>query len=286
MKRETALSKSMNMGKIWLSGFTFAIIILSGSVSFALDPLGPPVANLEPGQFHIGVDYYQNKMDLQIIEWTGIQYIYGSFEISGTIPDPPPIENFKQNSSYINFGYGIDYNWGIFVRLSSTKAEFGDLSWQKGEEFESESVPMFGGGIKATLYEDDYLKIGGLVQANWSHYNGILNTPLWEAPHFVEIDFTEIQITLGATYMLYDGIWIYGGPLAHFIDGEINELYAEEADIGGLGYWDWSSDIEQDSMYGGYIGTTVDIDEFNSLNFEYQFTGSANAFGASYVMKF
>ena len=285
MKRETDLLKSIDMEKIWLSGFTFAIIILSGSVSFALDPLGPPVASLEPGQSQFGIDYSQSEMDIKLKKGSWLESIDGSFHDTG-LANSLTLKDFETNSTYLNFGYGVDYNWEIFIRLSSTKAEFGDSLWQQGEEFESESVPMFGGGIKAIFFEEDDLKIGGLVQANWSHYNGILNAPQWDAPHFVETDFLEVQITLGATYMFYDGIWIYGGPLIHFVDGDIAETYVEEAETGGLLLAEWQYDIEQDSMYGGYIGTTVEIDEFNSLNFEYQFTGSANALGASYVLKF
>jgi len=286
MKKVKALPKSVNRRKICLSALVFVIIILSGPVSFALDPLGPPAANLERGQHRIGIDYSQSKMDLQITEWKGIQYIYGAYETSGTVSSPPPLKDLKQRSDYINLGYSVYRNWDIFLRLSRTKAEFGDSLWQQAEEFESESVPMYGGGIKATFYEGDYLKIGGLVQANWAHYDGQLDTTLWETAHYIVMDFTEIQIALGASYMLLDGLSIYGGPLMHLVNGEIEETYVEEADIGGLGYWEWTSDIKEDSTYGGYIGSELEIGKKYAANIEYQFTGGGSAFCAGFIIKF
>jgi hypothetical protein len=285
MKRETAFLKSLDTGKIGLSALALTIVLLSGSAALALDPLGPPVSNLEPGQLRLGIDYSQSKMDLQLATGKWTQYILGLFDETGDA-SALTVQDFKTNNTYFNLGYGVDRNWEIFVRLSSTDAEFGDSLWEEGEKFESETLPAFGGGIKATFYNRFDLKIGGIVQANWSHYNGKLNTSQWYAPHFIETDFTEIQITLGATYMLFNSVWIYGGPLFHFISGDFNERYATEADTGGVLYSEWSYDLEQDSMYGGYLGATWEIDKSNSLNAEYQFTGAANAFGAGYVLKF
>lgn len=273
------------MRKMYLSALVLAIVTLSGPAAFALDPLGPPVSNLEPGQLRMGIEYSQSKMDLQLPSGKYTEYVDGSFNDSG-IALPLTVQDFKTNTTYLNLGYGFNRNWDIFVRLSSTQAKFGDSLWDEGEKFESDTLPAFGGGIKATLYNRFDWKIGGIVQANWSHYTGELNNPSWYVPHFVETDFTEIQITLGATYLLFNNVWIYGGPLYHFITGDLNEKYVGEADLGHLSLSEWSFDLEQESTYGGYFGATWEIDKSNSLNLEYQFTGAASAFGAGYVLKF
>ena len=285
MKSETAVLKSLNMGKICLSPLVLTIVILSGPTAFALAPLGPPVSNLEPGQIRMGIEYSQSKMDLHLPTGKYTEYVDGTFNQAGTALELT-VQDFKTNTTYFNLGYGYNRNWEIFVRLSSTEAKFGDSLWDEGEKFESDTLPAFGGGIKVTLYNRFDWKIGGIVQANWSHYTGELNAPTWLAPHFVETDFTEIQITLGATYLWFNNIWIYGGPLFHYITGDLNERYVTEAEFGDLSFSKWSFDLEQDSMYGGYLGAIWEIDKSNSLNIEYQFTGSANAFGAGYVLKF
>lgn len=285
MKRGNALQKTKNLGEIWLLGFTFILVTLNSSIAFALDPLGPPVATLEPGQIHLGIDYSSSTTDLLLKNGKGVESISGAPSGSGNAISLT-LKDFEQNSYYANFGYGIDYNWEAFVRVSYTKAEFGDSLTHVGEKFESNSVPAIGGGIRATFFEGEYLKIGGIAQANMSHYNGKRYAPQWNAPHFVDTDITEIQFAIGASYMLIDSIWIYGGPIIHLINGEYINISITEADTGGLLLSEYSWDIEEDSMYGGYFGTQMDIGEDCSLSIEYQLTGGADALGASFVLRF
>ncbi len=285
MKRGTTIPKSKNFIKIWLLGFAFMLVIFNSSVTLALDPLGPPIATLEAGQFSLGLDYSRSSMDSQLINGKWTDSTYGSFEGAGKSISLT-LEDFEQSSSYVNFGYGIDYGWEAFIRLNYTKAEFSNSLTPKGDKFESDSVPAFGGGIKATFYETEDLIIGGIAQANMVHYNGQRNVSDWYLPDFVETDIIEIQFTMGASYMLIDGIWIYGGPIIHFINGEFTNISITEAETGGLTLTEYTWDIEEDSMYGGYIGTQLDLGDYYSLSIEYQLTGSANALGAGFVMRF
>ena len=285
MKRDSSLPKGKNIKKFWLSGIVCILVLLSGPATFALDPLGPPKTNLIPGQFQLGLEYCHSNMDIKLIDGSFINYINGFLDDSGKSVDLT-LKEFEQTNSYINFGYGIDYNWEVFLRLSSTKAEFGDSLLKEGEEFESDSIPAFGGGIKATLYDGKSLKIGGLIQANWTHYYGRLSSPLRVLPQFIETDITEVQITLGTNYMLTDGISIYGGPFIHFIKGEFDNTLIQESESGGSQLLETSWDIEQDSMYGGYLGTQVEIGKKCYFNVEYQFTGGANALGAGILLGF
>ncbi len=284
MKRDFSLPKGKNLKKFWLSGFVCLYVLLSGSVTFALDPLGPSITNLEPGQFQLGFEYCSSSMDLKLNSGKWMEKILGDVT-SGTAVSLV-LNDFEQNNSYVNLAYCVDYNWEIFLRLNRTKAEFGDSLLKQGEEFKSDSKPAFGGGIKATLFEKNYLRIGGLIQANMASYSGQLNSSLFETPHFIETDITEIQIAIGADYMIMDNIWIYGGPTMHFVSGEYSDTYIEEAGSGGLLLSEYTWDIEQDSSYGGYIGTQVGIGKNCFLNVEYQFTGGANAFGAGILLGF
>ena len=159
MKRNAFLPKSKNIKKIRLSGLMCVLVLLSGPVSLAMDPLGPPITNLQPGQFQLGLEYSRSNMDVKLIDGTFINYVDGSLDDSGKSIDLT-LKELEQTKSYVNFGYGIDYNWEVFLRLSGTKAELGDSLLKEGEKFESDSMPAFGGGIKATFYDGEYLKIG------------------------------------------------------------------------------------------------------------------------------
>ena len=284
MKRDFSLPKGKNIQKRCLSGFVCILVLLSGSATFAMDPLGPSITNLEPGQLQLGIEYCSSSMDFKLDNGQWLEKSLGELQSGAAVS--LVLNDFEQNNSYVNLGYCVDYNWEIFLRLNRTKAEFGDSLLKQAEQFESDSKPAFGGGIKATLFEKNYLRIGGLVQANMASYSGQLNSPLFETPHFIETDITEIQIAIGADYMLMDNIWIYGGPIMYFVSGEHSDTYIEEATTGGLLLSEYTWDIEQDSTYGGYIGSQVEIGKNCYFNVEYQFTGGANAFGAGILLGF
>jgi hypothetical protein len=224
-------------------------------------------------------------MDLQLNNGEWLEKLFGTYHDSGSAVSLV-LSDFEQTNTYVNIGYCLDNNWEIFVRLNRTKVEFGDSLLKQGENYESDAKPAFGGGIKATLFENDNLKIGGLIQANMASYSGQLNSPTWELPHFVDTDITEIQIAIGANYILMDGIWIYGGPIMHFISGEYSDTYMSEFETGGFLLSEYTWDIEQDSLYGGYLGSQMQIGENCYFNIEYQFTGGANAFGAGIILGF
>jgi hypothetical protein len=285
MKRDSLLPNGKNIKRIRLSYFVCILVLFSSPATFALDPIGSTITSLQPRQFQLGIEYCRSSMDLQLNSGQWTETLYGSFNDAGTAVSLV-LNDFEQTNTYVNIGYCFDYNWEIFVRMNRTKAEFGDSLIKAGESFESDSKPAFGGGIKATLFENNLLKIGGLVQANMASYSGQLYSPSWELPHFVETDITEIQIAIGANYMLMDKIWIYGGPVMHFISGEYSDTYVEEFDTGGLLLSEYTWDIEQDSMYGGYIGTQMEISRNCFMNIEYQFTGGATAFGAGILLGF
>jgi hypothetical protein len=284
MKRDLSLSKDKKYKQFLFLSFVCMYVLFCGSVTYALDPLGPSITNLNPGQLQLGLEYYRSSMDLKLDNGKWLEQTPSSVT-SGTAVSLV-LKDFEQNNGYVNIGYCIDYNWEIFFRLNRTKAEFGDSLLRQGEEFESDSKPAFGGGIKATLFEKNYLRIGGLVQANMASYSGQLNSPLLGMPHFIETDITEIQIAIGADYMVMDNIWIYGGPIMHFVSGEHSDTFISLTESDSLLLSEYTWDIEQDSSYGGYFGTQVEIAKNCYFNAEYQFTGGANAFGAGILFGF
>lgn len=285
MKRDLSLPKNNNIKKIRLSCFVCILVLLSSSATFALDPIGSTITNLQPRQFQLGFEYCHSSMDFKLIDGKFMDFVDGSLNDSGKSIDLA-LKEFEKTNSFVNFGYSIERNWEVFLRIGTTKAKFGDSLLREGEKFESDSTPALGGGIKATLYDGRNFKIGGLIQANWAHYNGQLNSPQRPLPQFVETDIKEIQIALGANYMLIDGLWIYGGPLVHFLKGEFDNTLIQEAKTGTFQLIDSSWDIEQDSMYGGYLGTQLEIGKNCHINIEYQFTGGADAYGAGIVLGF
>ena len=276
----------MKTGKLYISVFASIIFGFYCSAVFALDPIGPPSSDIEQGQFKIGTDYSHSNMDLKLNNGIVIEYLDGFFNGWDEAVDLT-LKNFKINRGYANLGYGIADNFEAFFRLGGSSAEFGDSIWEDSEKFDSRAEPAAGFGVKATFFEEYNLKLGGLIQANWAGYDGKLNAKHWASSDFVEIDITEIQFAVGVTCILSDRVSVYGGPFLHFIDGELNDVYSEvDTDTGGLLTSDYSWDIEQDSSFGGYLGTQMELAENCSLNIEFQHTAAANAFGASIAWRF
>jgi hypothetical protein len=286
MKKETAPTKIKNTRKIWLSALALMLVSLGGPTSFALDPMGPPAAGLEQGQAKAGVDYSYSEMDVELSDGTWVEYLDGAFFDSGDAVSFT-LKNVEMNRGYANLGYGVADNFEAFVRVGGTNAKFGDSIWEDDEAFDSDTDFAIGGGIKATFLEAGGLKLGGLLQANWSEFDGKLTAEHWAASDFVEIDIAEVQIAAGASYTWAERVSIYGGPFLHFISGDLQDTFSEvDAGSGGLLTSEYSWDIEEKWVLGAYIGVQLELSENGAFNIEAQHTAEADAVGLSLTLRF
>jgi hypothetical protein len=286
MKTLIKLSETKKYEKIRLSFSLLLIVGLSGSAAFALDPLGPPAANIEYRQFSIGAEFSHSNTDIELNNGIWIEHLDGLFYDWGDAVDLT-VKDFKVDRTYIHLGYGITDNCEAFFRLGGSSAQFGDSLWLDSEKFDSRAEPALGFGVKATFFENSNLKFGGLLQTNWAEFDGKLNASHWAASDFVEVDMVEVQIAAGITLMLSDRVSVYGGPFVHFIDGELEDTFSEiDAGTGGLLTSRYLWDIKEDSTFGGYLGTQMELTENCSLNMEFQHTAAADAFGMGIIWRF
>ena len=286
MKTLTKTSKANMFKKIWLSIFIFVIVSLSGATAVALDPMGPPSTNMQHGQFSIGTDFSHSNTDLELNNGVWVEHLDGVFWDWGEAVDLK-LKNFEVNRGYVHLGYGISENCEAFFRIGGSSAEFGDSIWEDSEEFDSRAEPALGFGVKATLFDGGNFKFGGLVQTNWAGFDGKLDASHWASSDFVEVDMVEVQIAAGVTLMLSDRVSIYCGPFAHFINGELDDTFsAIDTGTGGLLTSQYLWDIEENSAFGGYLGTQMELTENCSLNMEFQHTSAADAFGMGIAWRF
>jgi hypothetical protein len=232
------------------------VVGLCNTAAFGFAPLGPPTADLAEGQFRIGLDYAYSEADLE----------ESALGLSATL------KNVESNMLMANLGYGVADNWEAFVRLGLADAEF--------ESYDGDYELAYGFGTKVTIEKNEQLSWGAVFQIGWSETEdsvsydlsafglGILTTD-------VEADWYEIQIAFGPTYKYNETCLIYGGPFVHFVDGDI--------DYKAFGI---STDVEEESQFGGYIGTQIDLAENSSFFVEYQLTGDAYAIGTGISWKF
>jgi hypothetical protein len=277
------------MIKVLLAVFAFAVVCSIAPTAWALDQMGPPVAGLEQGQFKVGVDFSYGEMDLEADDGEWVEFLDGFFFDAGEATSFT-LKDFEATKTFANFGYGFADNVEGFFRVGGTRGEFDDSVWEDSEEFESGSNLVVGGGIKATFFEQDGLKLGAIIQASYAEYQGELDASHWAAPDFVELDLTEVQLALGASYTWADRFSIYGGPFFHFVSGDlydnVTELFVDAFGVPGILNSEYTWEVDEDSSFGGYIGAQLEIGEGCAVNVEYQKTGAADAFGASILWKF
>jgi len=278
--------------RITLIAVIFMIVGVSGSAVLALSPMGPPKAMLGQDQWSIGIDYANETMDLEAsgtnkdIEYDPELFITPS---NGEYN----IKDLKSNIVLGRVSYGVSDNWDAFLRLGVADAECDiEQNYPDGAQFE---YPGFDGGFgfawglgtKVTIWENEKITWGGLLQMTWVK-PGDSDISLSGDPNYsgnAEVEFWEVQLAIGPTWQMNDELSIYGGPFLHFVNGDL-DFSGETVDLGSRIGMEASGDIEEKSQFGGYVGASWDANERTSCFLECQFTGDAWGIGLGAVRKF
>ncbi|UCF16099.1 MAG: hypothetical protein JSW59_01295 [Phycisphaerales bacterium] len=279
MKRALTLTNAAIVRNLWFVCVMIVTVSLSGPAAMALDPMGPPRASVDEGQFIFGADLSLSETDLKLTsgKWTNPN----TTPTSGTLLDRTV--DFETSKLYATAGYGFTQNWEAFLGIGATKSEFGDDLWNSGEDFDSGIEFAVRGGVRATLLEfPDYdVQLGGLIQFNWTNYDGKLNAPTQVGPDFVELDLLEMQVAVGATYWWTERVKVYAGPFVHYIKGDLDQF-----DVSGFkNRWD----IDEGPIWGIYLGALVDLSKIAEncvVNIEYQHSSDATALAAGLMLMY
>ena len=256
--------KGIVMSRSMLLVVVVALVALYGSAAFALDPMGPPAAGLEQGQYSLGLEYSYTDMDIDRLlpSWS-----------SGD-----PELDIEMNKVYFRYGYGITDAWEAFLRLGVADLDYSRearFTWEgDGTDF------AVGGGVKATFYETDRLTLGALGQISWTNVDGDRQNDNDQQGDF-ETELIELQLAAGATYTPVERVSVYAGPFLHHIDG-----HHTTKDDGFGGDNTNTHSIETNSAFGGYAGVLVRILDNITVTAEYMTTGDADGAGVSAIWKF
>lgn len=286
MKKLIISTKSNTYRMIRLPAFIVFLFGLYCSTTYALDPMGPPASNLKHKEIRTGIVFSHSNMDLELYNGDFIEFTNDVLSDWGAATDFS-IKDIKTNRVCANISVGLSPNAEAFFRLGGAKTTFDDSIWEDSEEFQSNAELGFGGGLKATFLDEGNIKFGGLIQLNWAKFDGMLDASHWFAPDFVEMNLGEIQIAAGITCFLSKSVSLYGGPFLHFVHGDISDVMSVvDSGTGDLINSKYCWDIREESVFGGYIGTNLELAKNFSLNFEFQHTSSADAFGAGLSGRF
>jgi opacity protein-like surface antigen len=259
--------KGVVMKKIQLLKVMPVVISLCGSFALALSPMGPPAAGLEKGKFMAGIDYSYSQEDIRMNH---------GFSPGGG-PDIT-LDNIDEHFVLANLIYGIRDNWEVSLRAGGGAAQDKEPG---GINFKTDSPTLgngyiFGFGTKVTFVKKPKIKWGGLYQMLWAQADGraMAGGNSWS----VDLSFYEIQLAIGPTYKLNEKASIYGGPFVHILDGSFTAKRRSSA--GRIHY-----DLDEGSVFGGYIGAEINATKNTVFRAEYQHTAAADALGMSLLFK-
>ena len=277
--------------KIGLFIICLIVVCLSSSVVVALPPMGPPKALLGQDQWSIGLGYARQSMDLEASgEITDIQVAPLFVQVEDGEHE---IQDLESNVVLCQMGYGLSDDWDVFLRLGVADAEdeieriYADGATDLYQGYDGSFGFAWGVGTRATFWQDGDVSWGGLVQMTWLTPDDS-DISLSGDTNFsgnAEIDFWEVQIAVGPTVRVDDSFRIYGGPFLHFVDGDL-DLSGRTDDMGTEMRVEASSDIDEESQFGGYAGAHWDMNENTCCFIECQLTGDAWAIGIGAARRF
>ncbi|KKN06345.1 hypothetical protein LCGC14_1078150, partial [marine sediment metagenome] len=152
----------------------------------------------------------------------------------------------------------------------------GSLDFDGGSNFSG------GFGTKWTFLKEEQLSWGVVYQMSWSQGNDSFIDDLTAfgggAAEKVDadIDSYDIFLALGPTYEM--GNWrVYGGAVLYY--------YNADVDVKAMNTTIATGDVGE-TMFGGYVGTVVDLDDSTSLYFDYILANDVWAIGTGVTWKF
>jgi len=268
------------------------------SAAPAGSPMGPPRALVGHHRWVVDFEYAHQKIDLgtcgqcresYALDWNESFPSFREFKI----------EDLKSDMFFGSLGYGIRENVDVFVRLGAADARdeispirFPEDCPQCAEEFTFDADYGFawGLGAKATFCQKGNLAWGGLFQVTWVDPGR--SSLSWQNPEDpgdrltgkMDLDWREIQIAIGPTWQVRDGLCVYGGPFWLFVRGDLDvkSSYIFGTEMARL---ICSHDVTEESEFGGYCGALWDVVRNTSLYAEYQFTGDAWGVGLGCILR-
>ncbi|MHC4386871.1 MAG: hypothetical protein ACYSUG_07760 [Planctomycetota bacterium] len=234
-------------------------VVSLGMGALANTFMGPPTAELKPGQWKFAYSYSYAEMDVDA--------------------EGDTLEDITLSRHYADIGAGIFEGLELNALLGSVGAEIDadDLDPSATEDFDSSGEFSWGFNAKYTFLDGDTVDWGAMYQMTWFSAEDTVDG--------VDIEFDDaydIQIAVGPTIDL-GPVDIYGGAFYYMLDGEAE---ASGALIG-------EGDIEEESNFGGYVGIQLtkkpgqyEITDGAVLGVEFQFTSDMWGIGGTLGWKF
>lgn len=280
------------MKKIFAFSVSIAFFLLFVSSSFALEIFGPPSAGLNEAQWGSGFDYSHSRTDLKLRHGNTTDSNYYSTTTSKIASWK--IRDFTTDVVTANISLGLTNQVEGFARLGITASRDSESSLvEYPVKYAGDQIYSYGFGVKATFWEQDDLKLGGICQYSVTKIDSTATIdkggPYGPWHYSLNMPIQTIQIAVGPTYKLDDTTSVYGGTFFQLIRGDIKLLGADPNGTAGPYvriHERYSAEIRQESLLGGFIGIQMELSKDNPLCIEYQRTATDDLVAASIRWKF
>lgn len=288
----------------WIQAAVVTSLLCCGTAT-AVGPFGPPRAVIGSGRWTVGVDYARQTGDM---ESSGT---YKEGYVDDTVwyckDNRFDLRDLESNLIFGRIEYGLGDTWDLFARLGVSDIQ-GDLTvplsssdglpatqfFAGGERFSLDHSAglALGVGSRMTFVETGDLSLGTIFQFTWLKPSSsdasftdadLVGDPI-EMDLTVDLDYWEIQLAGGATLNL-GSLWLYGGPFLSFIRGNL-DIEGTWTDLAlGTGSIRASHDVQEDAIFGGYVGGQWILADNLCLHIEGLFTGDGWGIGAGGVWR-
>ncbi|MBP8305325.1 MAG: hypothetical protein KBE04_14500 [Phycisphaerae bacterium] len=266
--------------------------ILGCGIAAGAGPFGPPRAVIGYGRWTVGLEYGRQTADMESSGFYKEGYVDDTVWYSKD--NRFILRDVESNTILGRIEYGLGDTWDLFARLGVSDMQ-ADLAvplsgsdglpatqyFGGGEEFSLDHSAglALGVGSRMTFVETGDLSLGTVFQFTWlkpsSSDVSFTDTDLVGDPIAmdltVDLDCWEIQLAGGATLNL-GNLWLYGGPFLSFIRGNL-DIHGTWTDLTlGSGSIRAAHDLQEDAVFGGYVGGQWILAENLCVHMEGQFT--------------
>jgi len=229
-------------------GFVVLVLLLFGAHCFAIDFMGPPATELKSGQWKAGVIYSFSEQDIEV----------SGLDIDETVDD------VEINRYYAAAAVGIWDGWELNGRIGAAKveADVASIEFDGGTDF------AWSWGTKITFASNEKIDWGALFQMSLLRGDKKdVDLSDWGLSSSSDVELSdayEMLIAVGPTFKM-EGWKLYGGPFLYLVKGDLEVKSTVSEESGTL-------DIEEDTMFGAYIGAQIEVAKNTCLNIEYALT--------------
>ena len=241
-----------------------SLVLLSVAFSGAGGPccaahgLGPSSASVRGGEFTFAAGYHNSGA-----EWEHI--------------DSSEVYDIARNVIYFKASYGLLDGWEAYLTAGFADALIEDaLRGVVGDvDFEGDYKPVFGLGVRGSIYRTSALDIGPVFQYNfYSSYDGQLDTGLTDhlpGPILVGAEVTDAyDMTVGIGFHHSTSFAeLYGGALAYWAKASVSMTLSE------LGMR--QAEFKERGSAGGFLGIVLPLVSGFSLDVEADYRSDLSA---------